>query len=237
MTKVSAIILGGGFGTRLRTVVADRPKVLAEVAGRPFLDYLLDQLIAANVDEVILSTGFMAELIESHYGSSYRALPVRYAREESPLGTGGAIKLAGAKATSDTLLVMNGDSYVDLFLSCALEFHAQQGSDGTFVLVKVPDTSRFGSVEVNEETSQINAFREKAASSGSGLINGGIYVLRRTLLDSVPEGKVSFERELAPEWIKTKTIRGYQATCKFIDIGIPESYEESHEILGELTRA
>lgn len=237
MTKVSAIILGGGFGTRLRSVVADRPKVLAEVAGRPFLDYLLDQLVAARVDEVILSTGFMADVIESHYGGSYRGLPLRFAREESPLGTGGAIKLAASKATSDTLLVMNGDSYVDMSLCSVLHFHTQQQSDGTFVLVRVSDTARFGSVEIDGDDLRIKAFREKSASSGSGLINGGIYVLQRSMLDRVPNGQVSFERELAPEWISSKTILGFQATCKFIDIGIPESYEESHEILGGLTRA
>src|SRR5690349_5423159 len=110
---VTAIILAGGKGTRLREVVADRPKVLAPVAGRPFIAYLLDQLERADVRHVVLSTGYMAEQFADLIGYKHNGVTIEYAQEESPLGTGGAIKYAAEKADSPHILVMNGDSYFD----------------------------------------------------------------------------------------------------------------------------
>src|SRR4051794_33200535 len=110
---VAAIVLAGGRGTRLQAVVSDRPKPLAPVAGRPFLSYLLDQIADAGVRRVVLSTGYLAEQFESAIGKVYRGVEIMYAQEKQPLGTGGAIKFAGALANADQLLVMNGDSYCE----------------------------------------------------------------------------------------------------------------------------
>ncbi len=231
---VTAVILGGGKGTRLRTVVSDRPKVMAEVAGRPFLSYLLDQLIGADVFEAVISTGYMASAIRDTYGHRYRDLAITYAHEESPLGTGGAIKFAAESAGHQTLLAMNGDSFVNVSLSEFLDFHAFRQNDASFVLLNVDDTARFGSVILDEDD-RIVEFQEKNDRHENGLINGGIYAIKRALLAAIPSGPSSFERDVAPTWIREqRTIRGYRTSGEFIDIGIPDSYAQSHQFMEQL---
>src|SRR6185295_19328594 len=128
-SQLAAIVLAGGMGTRLRAVVADRPKVLAPVAGRPFLTYLLDQIVEAGIRRVVLSTGYLAEQFAPVIGERYRDLEILYAREDEPLGTGGAIRFAGELADAGQLLVMNGDSYCDANLRAYSDWHLQGGHD------------------------------------------------------------------------------------------------------------
>ena len=118
------MILAGGFGTRLRSVVSDRPKVLAEVGGRPFLEYLLDQLVAEDVKSVVLCTGYLGEQVQRRLGTHYRTLALQYSREPQPLGTGGALRLALPMLDTDPVLVMNGDSYCDTRLDAFANWHA-----------------------------------------------------------------------------------------------------------------
>jgi histidinol-phosphate phosphatase family protein len=218
------------MGTRLRSVVADRPKVLAPVAGRPFLSYLLDQIATTGIRRVVLSTGYMAEQFETAIGGSYRGLEIIYAQEMSPLGTGGAIKFAGGFANADQLLVVNGDSYCDANLSAYADWHLAGGHDVSLLLAKVNDTSRYGTVEF-ETDGRITAFLEKQPEHKPGYINAGVYLLRRTMLDEIPDGASSIERDVFPVWLKTSSIMAWVTDAAFIDIGIPSDYERSHEFM------
>jgi len=232
---VTAVVLAGGLGTRLQTVVADRPKVLAPVAGRPFLTYLLDQLQDAGVHRVVLSTGHLAEQFTSTIGSAYRDLEVAYAEEEAPLGTGGAIKFAGGLASTEHLLVMNGDSYFNVDLAEYLDWHAQHGNDASLLLVRISDASRYGAVRLDDDEC-VTAFLEKQPGLGQGLINAGIYALRHEMLAHIPDGKCSIERDVFPRWIERFKVRGLATDGEFLDIGIPEDYHRSHEFIARVTR-
>lgn len=232
---VAAVVLAGGMGTRLQSVVVDRPKVLAPVGGRPFLTYLLDQLLDAGVRRVVLSTGHMAERFADDIGPTYRELEIVYAHEESPLGTGGAVKFAGSYVDAANLLVMNGDSYFDADLGDYLKWHERGGQDASLLLVRVPDATRYGTVVVSDGD-RVEAFLEKRSDAISGLINAGVYALRREMLDHIPEGKCSIERDVFPRWIDEFDVRGYATEGEFIDIGIPEDYRRSHEFMVRVTK-
>lgn len=232
---VTAIILAGGMGTRLRAVVADRPKVLATVAGRPFLTYLLDQVERAGVRRVVLSTGHMAEQFADVIGCKHNGLTIEYAQEESPLGTGGAIKFAGRLVNSDHALVMNGDSYFDADLKSYIDWHIAGDHDVSLLLVKVPDASRYGTVQLMPGSLEVAAFLEKQALSEPGKINAGIYVIKREMLAFIPDGKCSIERDVFPQWLATHNVRGWVTDGEFIDIGIPTDYERSHDFMVRVT--
>ncbi|MEM7204410.1 MAG: nucleotidyltransferase family protein [Planctomycetota bacterium] len=224
LRDVTAVVLAGGLGTRLRSVVSDRPKVLAEVLGRPFLAYLLDQLAAAGVVDVVLSTGYRADQIEAAFGGGYKNLRLRYSREEEPLGTGGAIRLAQEAARSDPLMVLNGDSYCGADLPAFARWHRQHEAAGSLVLVEVPDVARFGHVEVTPE-GVVTRFEEKGARQGPGWINAGVYLLSEPLVREIPVGRaVSLEREVFPRWIGNGLLGCKALDCRFLDVGTPESY-------------
>ena len=223
LADVTAVILAGGLGTRLRSVVADRPKVLAEVHGRPFLAYLLDQLAAAGIRYVVLCTGYLGEQVEAVFGHSYRDMDIVYSQESLPLGTAGALRLACPFFKSDTVLVMNGDSFCDADLAAFWNWHGEQRVPATLLLTQVPDTTRYGRVQVGAN-GRIVSFVEKGHTSGRGWINAGIYLFTRHLLQTIPPGRsVSIEKESFPRWID-QGLSGYQSEGRFIDIGTPESY-------------
>jgi histidinol-phosphate phosphatase family protein len=227
---LSAVVLAGGFGTRLRSVVADRPKVLAPVAGRPFLTYLLDQIADAGIQRVVLSTGHLAEQFNSVIGDRYRDIAITYAHEEQPLGTGGAIRFACGFTDADQLLVMNGDSFCDADLSAYIAWHVYGQHDVSLMLAKVNDTSRYGTVEIDANC-RITAFIEKRPEQTTGYINAGVYLLRRPMLEQFPIGPSSIERDVFPAWLREREIMGWVTDGEFIDIGIPSDYERSHEFM------
>lgn len=226
MAEVSAVILAGGLGTRLGSVVAHRPKVLAEVQGRPFVSYLLDQVAAAGVKDVVLCTGYLGAQLETTFGDRYGSLRLRYSREISPLGTGGALRLALPILRMDPVLVMNGDSYSQVNLQAFCLWHQSCGANATLLLTKVSDTRRYGQVHVSAEEVVIR-FDEKGDTAGPGWINAGIYLLSQGLLEAIPPGRtVSLEREVFPAWIG-KGLYAYRSQGPFLDIGTPESYAEA----------
>ncbi|HET9418437.1 MAG TPA: nucleotidyltransferase family protein [Chthoniobacterales bacterium] len=230
-SALDAIVLAGGMGTRLREVVADRPKVLADVAGRPFLTRLLDQLIGTQVASVVLSTGYMAEMIEATIGTQYRGLPVRYSRENEPLGTGGALRLALDKTQSDPLLALNGDSFCDANIGELCAFHRKKKARATLLLTRVEDASRFGSVE-SEANGAVTRFEEKGRARAPGWINAGIYCLAREVISGIPAGRaVSMEHEIFPRLIGAG-LCGFRVRGAFIDIGTPHSYAEAERFFG-----
>jgi NDP-sugar pyrophosphorylase family protein len=224
LSNVTAAILAGGFGTRLRSVVADRPKVLAPVGGRPYLSYLLDQLTDASVADVVLLTGYGAEQVKSTFGENHRGMRLRYSVEPVPLRTGGALRHALGLLDARRVLLLNGDSYTEVDLAALLDHHDERNADVSLVLCQVHDTSRFGRVEVNDEN-RIVRFEEKRKGAGAGWINAGVYVMERRVIGSIRAGVgLSLERDLLPRWIATMHVSAYQTEGRFLDIGTPESY-------------
>jgi NDP-sugar pyrophosphorylase family protein len=229
LTNVTAAILGGGLGTRLRSVVADRPKVIAPVANKPFLAYLLEQLARAGVKTVVICTGYLGEKIKTTFGDSYGSLDLIYSQEPSQLGTAGALRLALPLLESDSVLVLNGDSYCDANLKDFWSWHSAKGAEASLLLTKVSDTKRYGRVQVDEE-GQLLSFAEKIESNGPGWINAGVYLFKRHLLLTIPENRpVSLERELFPKWLGTKFYGYCTPSARFLDIGTPESYSAAFE--------
>jgi NDP-sugar pyrophosphorylase family protein len=228
LSEVTNVILAGGRGTRLRAAVSDRPKVLAEVGNRPFLTFLLDQLIAARAKEVILCTGFMADAVQNELGHKYKSLNIAYSAEPEPLGTGGALRFALPLIDSDPVLIMNGDSFVDVDLTAYMQWFCQTDRHASLLLVKVPDTGRYGSV-ISDDADRITAFEEKAADSGPGWINAGIYIMKKSLVATIPAGlPYSLERQFFTG-LTQKKIYGFCTGGQFIDIGTPDAYHRAQD--------
>ncbi len=234
--RITAFVLCGGLGTRLRPVLSDRPKSMALVAGVPFLQLLLESVRSQGVDQVILGTGYMAEQIEDFFRDGHDlAVRIRYSREHEPLGTGGALKLA-EPLLSDPMLVLNGDSHVEWSLAAACELFRKHDASLVMVLQTVPDVSRYGSVTVAPD-GRVNEFVEKGTRAGAGLINAGVYLLRKEIVSALPAGKaISLERDVFPGMLGGK-VYGVVSTGLFIDIGIPADLERAQALLAPQARA
>jgi NDP-sugar pyrophosphorylase family protein len=224
--NVTAAILAGGLGTRLRPVVADRPKVLAPVGGRPYLTYVLDQLAAAHVRNVVLLTGHGAGQVRDALGDSYGPLRLVHSAEPRPLGTAGALRRALPYIWSPIVLLLNGDSYCDADLCAFRGFHRGGAS---LVLARVPDVARFGQVQPGPDGFVVG-FEEKGAAGGPGLINAGVYLLDRRLIEEIPPLRTaSLEHDLLPAWVAARRARGFPHAGRFLDIGTPQSYAEAED--------
>jgi D-glycero-alpha-D-manno-heptose 1-phosphate guanylyltransferase len=229
-SAVRAFVLCGGAGTRLRSVLADQPKSMALISGTPFLQLLLDRLRSQGVGDVILGTGYMAEKIESYFGNGNKfALRIRYSKEQEPLGTGGALKLA-EPLISDPVLVLNGDSYVEWSLSPILELFRAKNADLVVVLHAVADISRYGSVTLDQQ-GRITRFLEKGDRAGPGLINAGVYLLGKKIVCGLVAGTaISLEKEIFPRLLD-RGVYGLVCTGLFIDIGIPDDFSRAQTLL------
>jgi len=220
---VTAAILAGGLGTRLRAVVADRPKVLAPVGGRPFLTYLLDRLARAGVRETVLLVGYGADRVRAAVGGEYAGMRLIFSEEREPLGTGGALRLALPLFGPGACLVLNGDSYCDVDLAAFSRFQHERPPTPALVVAAVDDASRYGRVRL-DAASRVECFEEKTGVSTPGTINAGVYLFPRDCIASIPAGRPhSLERDCLPTWLGQTGLRGYPGG-KFIDIGTPESY-------------
>lgn len=220
---VAAVVLAGGLGTRLRPVVGNRQKTVADVGGRPFVTRIIDQLEAAGIRRIVLCTGHGAEQVERSLTARQGRAEINFSREDRPLGTGGAVRLALPAAAADTLLVLNGDSYTEADLNAFLADYRRFGRIPTLLLVEVPDTRRYGRVECGPN-GEIRAFTEKGAATGAGWINAGIYLMESRHAGNIPADRpISLERDVFPGWLGTG-LRGHRTTGRFIDIGTPESY-------------
>lgn len=230
LAGITAAILAGGMGTRLRSVVADRPKVLATVNGKPFITYLLDQLTTSGITNVVLCTGYMAEQVCSALGENYRGMQLIYSTETSPLGTAGAIKQAMTLFPTYPLLVLNGDSYFSLNLNKFADYHLHAKATGSLSLAHVSDIGRYGSVKIAPDN-KIVSFVEKGDYCGEGLINAGVYLLEEAILSAIPVGNaVSLEREIFPSYIGQE-LYGFPQSGEFLDIGIPTDYQAASAFL------
>lgn len=220
-----AIILAGGQGTRLREAVPDLPKPLAPVAGRPFLAWMLDSLAAGGVRRVVLATGYLGGMIEAAIGPVHRGMAICYAREETPLGTGGAIRHALPHTTAEQVLVLNGDTYVRVpYAAMAV---ACAGADLAMAVHQVPDRSRYGAVVVEED--QVRGFLERGGDAAPGWINGGVYLIRRGAAFWPPGGAFSFERDVLQAGLAP--IAAFPVPGPFIDIGTPDDYARAQTLL------
>ena len=233
LSEITVVILAGGLGTRLRPIVSNKPKVLAEVLGRPFLTYLFDQLVHAGAREVVLCTGYMADSVREEIGNTYGSLRIKHSMENVPLGTGGALRLALPLIRSDTVMVMNGDSYVSADFKAFLEWFLHKNIVAALLLAKILDSSRYGRVTAASDE-HIEAFEEKGGFEGEGFINAGVYLIQKKVVEAISPGKAfSLERELFPSLIGKK-LYGYRCEGEFIDIGTPKSFLKAEKFFSGL---
>jgi len=225
-----AIILAGGLGTRLRSVVSELPKCMAPVAGKPFLHYVIAHLQKEGIQEFIFSVGYKSESIISFVKENLPRNNFQISIEDEPLGTGGAIQLAIEKSNEKNVLVCNGDTLFNVHINELSNFHEQHNSDCTLCLKPMNNFDRYGVVEL-ENDDLIISFKEKQFYK-KGLINGGVYALNTAsfLNNNLPE-KFSFEKDYLEKFVSKRKMYGLIQDEYFIDIGIPEDYERAQEEL------
>lgn len=222
---MEAIILAGGMGTRLREVVADVPKPMALVGGKPFLWHILGWLAKFNCSRIIISSGYKSETISDFFGDSFNGIPLDYAVEEKALGTGGAVKFSLERTASEDVLIVNGDTWFPVDLEEFISFHRNAESHFTIALKRMKDFSRYGSVDCSGN--RILRFNEKKFCS-DGLINGGIYLMNRHFLDRFRLPDVfSLEKDLLEAAAGEGILRCLEFSEPFIDIGIPEDFRKA----------
>ncbi len=229
------IILAGGLGTRLQSVVSDRPKCMALINGKPFLYYICQQLMKFHFCKIIFSVGYKKEMIIDYITSHRKEFKFAFdfAEESEPLGTGGAILNALSYSDTEDFFVINGDTFFDVNFDALLNFQRTQMADCTIVLKPIKNADRYGLVKMNEQ-SQIIAFEEKK-SGASGLINGGVYCIYRNSFLNIPfEKKFSFEKDYLEKFINERDLYGFVQDKYFIDIGIPDDYQKAIRELPQL---
>ncbi len=224
------IILAGGLGTRLRSEVADLPKCMAPVAGKPFLHWVIASLLNQKVNSFVFSLGYMHEKIEAYVDEVYPNLDVKFSVEDEPLGTGGAIKLALSHCTEENVLVLNGDTLFEVDNTAIYKQHTTSNAACTLSLKPMLNFDRYGCVSINEQM-KIIAFEEKKYMD-AGLINGGVYLINKPILSSLifPE-KFSFEKDFLECYVNELKFMAVVNDGYFIDIGIPEDFKKANEDL------
>jgi len=227
---MQAVVLAGGLGTRLRSVVADLPKPMAPVAGRPFLAWILDRLVQAGFERTVLAVGYRHEAIERHFGHAYRGMVLDYAVEAQPLGTGGAIRLAAERIGERPVFVLNGDTFLDLDYRAMLDAHLRGRERMSLAVCRIDDAGRYGALEIRD--GHVLGFLEKGRA-GPGVINAGTYLLSQDVLERMPrELPFSFEQQLLVPEVGAIRPAAFQTDGLFIDIGVPEDYARAQQLFG-----
>lgn len=234
MAVTTAVILAGGLGTRLRSVVSEVPKPMAPIQDRPFLEWLMDYWIGQGISRFILSVGYLGHSISEHFGNTYRTAEVDYAIEHERLGTGGGLLLATSKLRDEeAFLVLNGDTFFAVQLAALDSFARQENSDWTLSLFRTAEANRYMGLELDDER-RIRSLASQRGVPGC-LANGGVYWVRRSSLARLPFAQgtaLSLEDELLPELLDCRaTLKGFAADGAFIDIGIPEDYHRASSVL------
>lgn len=235
MRAREAIVLAGGFGTRLAHIVSDVPKPMAPVAGRPFLRFILDVLAANGFRRAVVADGYKRECIEEYFGDSYRGMELVYSPEDSPLLTGGAVKRAMGHCENKWVYVFNGDTYIDVDFG-AFEAGAAEADANVVAMISAKemfDFDRYGTLDVGKD-GVITAFNEKKPRE-CGVINGGVYLLRADALTECPE-VFSLETDFFEEVVGNGSLHAVTCTGSFIDIGVPEDYELAQGMLAPLAK-
>jgi len=225
---MECIVLAGGLGTRLRSSIGDFPKCMAPVNGRPFLYYIFDYLERQQCTNVILSLGYMHEVVTNWLLEQQPSFHIKYVIEQEPLGTGGGIQLAIKEAANEQVTVLNGDTFFDVPLNELCAFHAKHGGVTTLALKEMQHFDRYGIVHTDDRDC-ITSFEEKKQRD-KGLINGGIYVINKQafLNKNLPE-KFSFEKDYLEAFVQEKQFFGFSSDAYFIDIGVPEDYIKTQD--------
>jgi D-glycero-alpha-D-manno-heptose 1-phosphate guanylyltransferase len=232
MVTKEAIVLAGGLGLRLKGLLPDIPKCMAPVQGRPFLTYVLDYLERQTIAKVILSVGYRKEQIISFFGNNYKTLEIRYSEENEPLGTGGALKSALALCSENEVFVLNGDTYFIPDLNELEKQHSENNADITIAVIQKLDTCRYGLI-VTDRADRIIEFREKEPTSGKGWINGGVYLIKKKIVETISDNKFSLENDVFKAKAASLHIHAYRTDAFFLDIGIPEDYNLAQTLLVE----
>lgn len=221
---MQAILLAGGLGTRLQSVVNDRPKPMALIEGKPFMEYVIHELSRHGITDIIFAVGYKGSMVEEYFGDGSRfGVTVSYAYEETLLGTAGAIKNAARFMKEDQVFVLNADTFYQIDYTRLVQLKEERELDMALVLRMVPDVSRYGQAVL--EDGCLTGFNEKTNEARPGTINGGIYLLTKEMISQIPEGKVSMENEMIPKWLEEgRKLGGIVNDGYFIDIGIPEDY-------------
>lgn len=231
-----AIILAGGRGTRLQSVINQIPKPMAPIGEQPFLSLLLDYLKKQGIEKVVLSVGYMYEKIQEVYGDEYKGLSISYSIEKEPLGTGGGIAKALTLIENDHALVVNGDSFIGFKLDEITQHLPKTNTHSLLVLKEMYNVERYGSVLVQEDNI-ITAFEEKQFKE-KALINAGVYILHKDVFKDkgLPE-KFSFEKDFLEKEVHNKSLFGLITNAYFIDIGVPEDYLKAQtELVKEINK-
>jgi D-glycero-alpha-D-manno-heptose 1-phosphate guanylyltransferase len=229
---IKAIMLVGGLGTRLRSVVPSAPKVLASIGEKSFLEVLIRHLRSQGIRHLVMCTGYLAEQIESKFGDGHIwDVSIEYSKEEVPLGTAGAIKLAKRYlGDSPEFVVLNGDSFLEVDFQSLMAFH--RGHDdavATMAVLRVENASRYGTVHVNP-CGRVTGFAEKAGSETPGVVNGGVYVFNYSVWQHIPDGPGSLERDIFPRLLD-QGVYAQEQHGMFIDIGTPADYARAQQLL------
>lgn len=230
MKNMDVLILTGGQGSRLRTVVNDRPKTMAQINGRPFLDMLIEHLSGFGFTRYTLCVSYMAEFIKEYYRTNNtNSLEITFSSEVTPLGTGGAVKHAASLIASDTFLVLNGDSFCPVDFHKFIEFHLEKSALLSMVLSPAEGSDDYGSVVI-DGSNRVMQFREKKPIDKTW-INAGVYLFEKKVLSLIPSGDIySLEYDLFPQLIG-KDFFGFPTAGKVIDIGTPERYMDAMRTL------
>jgi len=235
---MDAIVLAGGLGTRLGNKTKDIPKPMLPVGGRPFLEFLLDFWISQGITHFILGVGYKHEVIQSHFGETYKGVQISYSIEEELLGTGGGLLLALDKLKSpDTFLAVNGDTFFEVSLKELKEFHEKKNADCSMTLFKISAGGQYEGIKVNAE-GRVESVLGRDKKHSSRYANGGVYLMTPELWSQFAQRspkKISLERDLFPELVKQgRRVFGFSSEGRFIDIGTPDDYERSAQVLNSL---
>lgn len=233
LSEVDIVILAGGLGKRLASVTGGGQKVLAQVGDKPFISILIDTLASYGGRRFILCTGHGAQAVEDHLAKSHPGLEIIFSREETPLGTGGAIKKGSSLVKSPQFLAMNGDCFCVIDYNKLIAFHRASLAIATIAVTRIDDPKEYGTIEL-DMNKQITVFKEKQPHAQSALINSGTYCLNKDVFSHVPTTeKFSIEYDFFPHLVGKKFF-GFEVVNKFIDIGTPERYAWAQQHLKEL---
>ena len=227
-SEADAIILCGGAGLRLKNVTGDAPKSLANIVGRPFLEILLSQLRRHGFQRVILAVGYQKDLIQEHFGDRALGLALKYSIESAPLGTGGALRNAVDLIESETVVIMNGDSYTDADLAAFVADYRSAKADVSMLVVPADGRVDCGLVSV-DDNGKVMGFKEKEAALGTQYVNAGIYAMSKHALGKIQPGiQISLETDLFQRWLADgRYLRAFTHPGECVDIGTPERYQRA----------
>lgn len=234
---LKAVILVGGLGTRLRSVLSGTPKVLASIGKTSFLELLVEQLRSQGIRRLVMCSGYLADQIETQFGEGHAwSVEIEYSNEEQPLGTAGAVKRAeNYLRDTQVFIVMNGDSFLEIDFSGLMDFHRRHRAMATMAVLRVEDTSRYGTVDV-DANGRVKAFAEKTGKAAPGLVNGGVYVFDQAVLQHIPLDPASLERDIFPRLLE-HGVYAQEQHGMFIDIGTPDDYARAQQLHDSLKTA